>query len=172
MENFDPTRTTDYTVDELVDHVSGNRGDAAAIIEAEYARTDREPRATLVERLERLRAAQSGSTVSDVGVSPEAQSAQHTSNPTATGADLSPDPAGDSLGGAPPVAENNLAGVPSGATATLTGDGTPRTADAESVEAHNLTAAEVESRDPMSDENRGSRPVSGWADQPGAAPTE
>lgn len=163
---FDPARTTEFTVDEAVDAVSADPSIAQAVLDAENARTDRDPRSTLIERVSALKPADGDST-------PAPDSGAETANEPATAADLSVPPLDvEQQAPADGIAKEPI-DVEPGETVTLTGDGARR-ADLDAgretpdVEAVNLTQESVMAGDPMTDENRGSRPVESAHEQPGA----
>src|SRR4051812_13639075 len=98
---FDPSKTTEHTVPEVVEAVTEQPGLAADVLAAERNRTDREPRATLIEKVEALQAAGSTQDGTDGDSAPDADSGAEAQNPAGSGD-------GD------------------GTVQTLTGDGTPR----------------------------------------------
>lgn len=117
---FDPSKTTEHTVPEVVDAVTEHPGLAADVLAAERARTDREPRATLIEKIEALAAAESEQGAGDGDSAPDAGSGAET-QPGAGSGD------GDGTQQVGPATGEPRTGidVAPGETATLTGDGTP-----------------------------------------------
>lgn len=160
---FDPSKTTEHTVPEVVDAVTEHPGLAADVLAAERSRTDREPRATLIEKVEALQAAESTTEPADGDSAPDADSAAQTQ----------PEPASVD-GGVPDV---NMTQTPAPA---LTGDGTPRDTDdgaaasriTPDVPAVDFTQDSIMAGDPMTDANRGSAPVTTSSEQPGAVIAE
>lgn len=111
---FDPSKTTEHTVPEVVDAVTEQPGLAADVLAAERARTDREPRATLIEKIEALQAAESTPAADDGDSAPDADSAAQAQPQPASGAGdgtvQTPEPAltGDGTPGqAPPDTEQS-----------------------------------------------------------------
>lgn len=104
---FDPAKTTEHTVPEVVEAVTEQPGLAADVLAAERGRTDREPRGTLIEKIEALQAAESTPDGADGDPAPDAENGPQTQPEPVSGQDSgtvqTPEPA-------------------------LTGDGTPEQA--------------------------------------------
>lgn len=123
--NFDPARTTEYTVDEVVDAVTADPTIARSVLDVESRRTDREPRATLLSRVTALvTSPESAENGADGDPAPAAESGAEAANPAATAADLTIPPL-DVERQAPGdgIVKDEIAVAP-GETATVTGDGT------------------------------------------------
>lgn len=241
---FDPSKTTEHTVDEVVDAVAAHPGIAGDVLAVERARIDREPRVTLIEKIEALPGVESTQDAGDGDPAPDAENGAQGQPGAGSG-----DPDGtERIGEATGEPRTEIAVAP-GETATLTGDGTPgqepvttgsrwgdlysrataldagkraefdrlmddgtdwsdlptsstqqdeferRLVTAEAYEAvHapappvddgmsasrvtpdvkqvNMTQESVMAGDPMTDENRGSQPVSASINQPGMAPAD